>query len=106
MGSVPKALEAVFIAWSTAFADSVFPKFMTLLKGAVLATGCRTVSRILRLVGSIADAHPSSYHRVLSHRRWSMWALARVLAECVVSAFCHTGVIRLAGDETVTEHPG
>lgn len=106
MGSVPKGLKGVVIAWSAAFADSVFAKFMTLLQGAVLTTGGRTVSRILRLVGSMADGHPSSFHRVLSHRRWSMWALARVLAEYIVSAFHHTGWIRLAGDETVTEHTG
>jgi hypothetical protein len=79
---------------------------MTLLQGAVLTTGCRTVSRILRLVGSLADSHWSSYHRVLSHRRWSMWPLARALAEYIVSAFYHKGWIRIAGDETVTEHPG
>ncbi len=84
MGSVPKGLKDVVIAWSTVFADSVFVKFMTLLQGAVLTTGGRTVSRILRLVGSIADAHPSSFHRVLSHRRWSMWPLARTLAEYIV----------------------
>jgi hypothetical protein len=106
VGNVPKALRVVVVAWSAAFSPSVLPKFMTLLQGAVLTTGCRTVCRILRMVGSIADAHPSSYHRVLSHRRWSMWPLARALAEYTVSAFYHEGVIRLAGDETVTEHPG
>ena len=106
MGSVPKALRVVFVAWSTVFSESVFPKFMTLLQGAVLTTGGRTVSRILRLVGSLADADPSSYHRVLSHRRWSMWPLARALAEYIVSAFYHKGWIRIVGDETVTEHPG
>ena len=106
MASVPKALQVVFVAWSTVFSESVFPKFMTLLQGAVLTTGCRTVSRILRLVGSLADAHPSSYHRILSHRRWSMWPMARALAGYIILAFYHKGWIRLVGDETVTEHPG
>ena len=106
MGSVPKALQVVFVGWSTIFSESVFDKFMTLLQGAVLTTGSRTVCRILRLVGSFADAHPSSYHRVLSHRRWSMWPMARILAEYIISAFYHKGVIRIVGDETVTEHPG
>lgn len=106
MSSVPNALQVVFVAWSTMFSESVFEKFMTLLQGAVLTPGCRTISRILRLVGSLADAHPSSYHRVLSHRRWSMWPMARILAEYILSAFCHKGVIRIVGDETVTEHTG
>jgi hypothetical protein len=34
------------------------------------------------------------------------WEDLRVLAECIVAAFCHKGVIRLAGDETVAEHLG
>lgn len=106
MASVPKALQVVFVAWSAVFSESVFEKFMTLLQGAVLTTGCRAISRILRLVGSLADAHPSSYHRVLSHRRWSLWPMARILAEYILSAFCHKGVIRIVGDETVTEHTG
>jgi DDE superfamily endonuclease len=106
VASVPKAMQVVFVAWRAVFSESVFDKFMTLLQGAVLTPGCRTISRILRLLGSLADAHPSSYHRVLSHRRWSMWPMARILAEYILSAFCHKGVIRIVGDETVTEHPG
>ena len=61
METVPGALQVVFSAW------------------AVLTTGRRTVSQVLRVVGELADADPSSYHRVLSMRRWSMWSLARPL---------------------------
>ncbi len=48
----------------------MFPKFVTLLLGAVLTTGLRTISQVVRVVGELADADPSSYHRVLSMRRW------------------------------------
>lgn len=106
MGSVPRALQVVFVTWSMEFSETVFPNFVTLLQGAVITTGRRTVCRILRVVGSLAGAHWSSYHRVLSHRRWSMWHLGRTLAVYIVTAFYHEGVIRLVGDETVTEHPG
>ena len=72
----------------------------------MLTTGRRTVSHVLRVVGELADADPSSDHRVLSMRRWSMWSLARPLVTAILDTFLPHGVICLAGDETVTEHPG
>ena len=106
MGVVPDALQGVFLAWAAGFGETVFPKFVTLLLGAVLMTGRRTVSRLLSVVGELADADPSSYHRVLSMRRWSMWSLARPLIKAILDTFLPQGVVSLAGDETVTEHPG
>jgi hypothetical protein len=106
MNSIPNALQAVVKAWSSTFSESVFKNFLTLLQGAILVTGRRTISRMLRVVDGIAEAHSSSFHRLFSHRRWSMWPLARALAQFVVSEACPRGVIQLVGDETVTEHPG
>ena len=39
-------------------------------------------------------------------RRWSSWKLARQFAHTVLSRFVPQGPIELAGDDTVTEHPG
>ena len=106
METVPESLQVVFSAWSAGFGETVFPKFVTLLLGAVLTTGRRTVSHLVRVVGELADADPSSYHRVLSMRRWSMWHLARPLIVAILDTFLPRGLVFLAGDETVTEHPG
>jgi len=106
VGVIPVALRGVFFAWAAGFGETVFPKFVTLLLGAVLTTGRRTVSRVLYVVGELADAGPSSYHRVLSMRRWSMWSLARPLVTAILDTFVPYGVLFLVGDETVTEHPG
>ena len=84
MGVVPDALQGVFLAWAAGFGETVFPKFVMLLLGAVLMTGRRTVSRMLHVVGELADADPSSYHRVLSMRRWSMWSLACPLIKAIL----------------------
>lgn len=48
----------------------------------------------------------SSYHRVLSKRRWSTWRLARSLAHHVVERLVPEGPIAIVGDDTVTQHPG
>ena len=111
VGTVPDTLQVVFSAWSAGFGETVFPKFVTLLLGALLTTGRRTVSQVLPVVGDLADADPSSYHRLFSMqhwsmRRWSMWCLARLLATCLLDTLVPRGVSDLAGDETVTEHPG
>lgn len=106
MEVVPEALRGVFCAWAAGLGETVFPKFVTLLLGAVLTTGRRTVSRVVFVVGELADADPSSYHRVLSMRRWSMWSLAQPLTAAILDTFLPHGVVCLVGDETVTEHPG
>ena len=58
--------------------------FLTLMFGAILATGRRTITNLLRAVGGLAPGHPSSYHRVFSRRRWSLWPLAHGLADLVL----------------------
>lgn len=106
MEVVPDVLRGVFLAWAAGFGETVYPKFVTLLLGAVLTTGRRIVSRVVSIVGELADADPSSYHRVLSMRRWSLWSLARPLATAILDLLLPQGVVFLVGDETVTEHPG
>ena len=73
---------------------------------AVLTTGRRTVTNLLRTVRCQAQGHVSSYHRVRSQRRWSTWALARTLITFRLDHVVPSGPVLLAGDETVTEHPG
>jgi hypothetical protein len=73
---------------------------------AILTVGGRTVANLLRCLGALAPGHSSSYHRVLSHRRWSSRRLARRYIAAVLARFAPKGKVELAGDDTVTEHPG
>ena len=68
--------------------------------------GGRTIANLLRTLGALAPGHPSSYHRVLSHRRWSTRRLARRYIAAVLDHFAPHGPVALVGDDTVTEHPG
>jgi hypothetical protein len=43
---------------------------------------------------------------VFSQRRWSAWALARIVITCRLDYVVPPGPVLLAGDETVTEPPG
>src|SRR4051812_14561575 len=68
-----------------------------LLLAAILTTGCRTVLNLLRTIDTLAPGHPSSYHRVFSRRRCSMWRLGRALAHHVLSRWVPTGRVLVAG---------
>jgi hypothetical protein len=83
-----------------------YTRFLVLLLGSLLTTGRRTLTNILRTVRPQAPGHASSYHRVCSRRRWSMWRTARAMLGFLLAHVAPPGPVLLAGDDTVTEHPG
>jgi hypothetical protein len=89
-----------------AFTPATFCRAQLLAVAAILTTGRRTVSNLLRTLGHLARGAPSSYHRVLSDARWSGLRLAALLARFVLRRYWPAGTITLVGDDTVTEHPG
>lgn len=106
MVRIPQGVRSVLQAWSAKFSESVWPRFQVLMFAAIVCVGRRTICRLLRTAGTLADGHWCNYHRVLSRRRWSSWNLARILAQHVVERFLPRGTIPICGDDTVTEHPG
>jgi DDE superfamily endonuclease len=103
---LPAPIHAVFEPLAPALTRPTYHRFVLLALAAILTVGGRTVANLLRLLGALAPGHPSSYHRVLSHRRWSSRRLARRYVTAVLARFAPRGPVALAGDDTVTEHPG
>lgn len=93
-------------AFTGIFTKPTGQRFAVLLVAAILTTGSRTILNVLRTVDTLAGGHASSYHRVLSQRRWSMAALARAWTGYVLRRWWPTGTILVAGDDTVFEHRG
>lgn len=89
-----------------AFTRPTFQRFTVLLFAAILTTGRRTVTNLLRTVQALAPGHPSSYHRVFSRRRWWHWRLARGLTGFILRHFVPDGPVLICGDDTVDEHRG
>ena len=106
MFSIPQAAEPLIQEFAGAFTRPTYPRFVVLLLGAILTTGRRTISNLLRTVQALAPGHPSSDHRVLSRRRWSSWRLARALAGHILRHWVPEGPVPLCGDDTVDEHRG
>ena len=106
MRSIPRVAEPLMQESAGAFTRPTFQRFTLLLFAAILTTGRRTVANLLRTVQSLAPGHPSSYHRVFSHRRWCHGRLARGLAGFILRHFVAHDPVLLCGDDTVDEHRG
>ena len=102
----PSAVEPLLLQFSFAFTEPTFQRFGVLMLSAILTTGRRTVSNLLRTAPLVVPGHASSYHRVFSRRRWSLWKLGYVLVYCILYYLVPEGPVYLAVDDTVDEHRG
>src|SRR5260370_40223608 len=105
-GPIRRVADALLQAFRAAFTRPTYERFVVLLLAAILTTGCRTILNLLRTADTLAPGHPSSYHRVFSRRRCSLWRLGRALAGFILSRWVPTGAVAVAGDDTVAEHRG
>jgi DDE superfamily endonuclease len=103
---LPEPVHTLFDPLEPAFSRPTHHRFLLLAVAAILTLGGHTVCNLLRCLGALAPGHPSSYHRVFSRSPWNCWDLARRFSQVILGRFAPQGVIELAGDDTVTEHPG
>jgi len=69
----------MMIAFAPLFSQRVWPQALTLVMGALLAPGKRTVSQLLRVMGLADDPQFQRYHRVLNRAVWSSRQASRIL---------------------------
>jgi DDE superfamily endonuclease len=104
--NVPACAMPVLSMFRPTFSTPTYHRFLVLGLAAILTTGRHTVNNLVRTVRFKAPGHGSSYHRVFSQRRWSAWGLARAVITFLPDHVLPPGPVFLAGDDTVTEHPG
>src|SRR4051812_40648584 len=97
---IPAAAEPLLASLSVAFSRPTFQRVVLLVLGAVVTPGRRTVAAVLRTMRPLACGHFSSYHRVLSGARWSLWAAGRTLAGAVLAHLPEGQPVVLAVDDT------
>jgi hypothetical protein len=93
-------------ALAPAFTQPTFQRVVLLVGAALLTTGRRTIANLLRSLGPLTRGHRTSYQRVLSHAQWSGLQLACLFNRFLLQHFVPSGLIRLAGDDTVDGHKG
>jgi len=106
MVQLPAAAQPLIDRLSVAFSQPTFKRFTLLLVGAILTPGRRTVLHVLWTVRSLTDGHVSSYHRVLSRNRWSLWPLGRALAGAALAWVGEGEPVLVAIDDHATQHRG
>ena len=106
MASILTDALPLLTEFAPAFTRPTFQRFQILVVAALLTTGRRTVSNLLRTVRPLAAGAASSYHRVLSQAQGSGVRLAALFARFVLRRFGPGGRVRLVGDDTVDEHRG
>jgi len=104
--TLPPEFAIFFVAFEPLFSKSIWPQAQVLFIGAMLATGKRTVTAVLRIMGLSADKHFQNYHRVLNRAVWSSLAAARILLGLLVAAFVPSGPIVMGLDDTLERRRG
>src|SRR5687768_14602364 len=79
------AIVGLLQVFAEAFTRPTFAHAVTLVYGALLAPGRRTVAAALRAVGLRDERHFTTYHRVLNRAVWSPLTLSRLLLGLIVT---------------------
>lgn len=87
MLTLPIEFTKLMAAFAPVFSQRVFQQVQVLVVGAILATGQRTVTAALRVMGLSQEPHFQNYHRVLNRAVWSSRTLSFILLRLLVKAF-------------------
>lgn len=106
MMTIPQEALVVLSQFAFAFTQPTYQRFLVLVIASILTTGRRNIANVVRTLSYLASGDPCSYNRFLSEARWSALHLGCLLARLIVAASSSTAIIRLVGDDTVSEHRG
>lgn len=107
MCDLPLTIIRLLRPFEPVFSARVWVWATTLLVGAILAPGPRTVAAALRVLGLQDDRPFTTYHRVLNRAHWSSRALSAILLRLLVRTFVAAGAPVLVGlDETIERRRG
>lgn len=106
MPTLPAELLPIIVEFQPLFSKSVWKNAQTLLIGAILAIGKRTVTACLRVMGKSDDKGFQNFHRVLNRAQWSALAASRLLLRLLVSTFAPTGELVFGLDDTIERRRG
>src|SRR3712207_2347376 len=107
MRTLPAVMLHLLEPFVSLFSRRVWPYVQTLLAGAILAPGKRTVSAALRVMGLGQTKQFQRYHRVLNRAVWSGTEASRVLLlRLLVRTFVPSGSLVIGVDETLERRWG
>lgn len=88
------------------YGQTTWYKVEVLVAGAILATGKRTVSAGLRVMGLSQERNYPKYHQVLSRAVWSGLEVRAILLRLLLKTFAGGGPLVFGIDETIERRRG
>jgi hypothetical protein len=106
MDSLSHEILAVLLPFSVLFSKPSWKKAVTLVFGALLCTGRRTVCSALRAMGLSEDDGFSRYHHVLNRTKWSALEAANILLVMLLTLIPDGRPLVIFVDETLERRRG
>jgi hypothetical protein len=106
MSRLPTRFATLILLFAPLFRHRSWRHAETLLIGAILAPGKRTVTSLLRITGLSCEPRFVNYHRVLSRARWSGRGAAHLVLRLLLAAFVPSGPVLLGLDDTIERRRG
>jgi DDE superfamily endonuclease len=103
---LPAELLPLIVEFAPLFSKPVWEHAQVLLVGALLATGKRTVTACLRVMGLSQEKRFVNYHRVLNRAHWSPLAASYILLRALVTRFAPEGELVFGLDDTIERRRG
>jgi len=103
---IPPSFVCIIMAFAPLFYQRSWRYAQTLLLGAIMAPGVRTVASILRITGLMHERRFVNYHRVLNRAVWNARLAALYLLRLLVERFVPDGPIILGIDDTIERRWG
>jgi hypothetical protein len=103
---VPPVIVSLMAAFRDFFTAPVWDHVLVLVTGAILTTGKRTVSAVLRIMGLAEAADFALYHHVLSQAHWDSRVIARKLLSLILERLLPTGPVIIGIDDTIERRWG
>src|SRR4051794_33344042 len=102
MPTMPAELAFIILAFRPLFSQRVWACAQTLLIGAILAPGKRTVTSALQVMGLSDEHHFQNYHRALNRAVWNC-RHAGLILRMLLTTFVPSGPLVLGLDDTSSD---
>jgi hypothetical protein len=103
---LPSEYTTILTSFARLFSTRIWRQAQTLLIGAILTPGQRTVAAVLRILGLDTEKHFQNYHRVLNRARWSNLAVSNLLLAWLIKTFVPNGPVFMGLDDTIERRRG
>ncbi len=104
--TIPVEIAIIVLPFAALFTKPVWGHAQTLVMGAILTAGKRTITSVLVVMGLNQEEHFQNYHRVLNRAVWSSLEASRILLMVMVAAFIPQGPIIIGIDDTIERRKG